>query len=130
MKTFTKIVQSLGLGNGAFRVTSGGIPDLTYRYNQAGAGFQASLVTELTNNPGSHVTIYQNTWDGQGNIPAYGEAPLGPHGVHVTNSNGQHVFFKIEDGLALWQLSDNDPTLGRAEIFLNKILEQLGPHIL
>lgn len=136
MNSFLQIRVSMGLGQIGGNphvvnvVASGGIPGLTFRYNTAGAGYQASLVLELTSNPNIHVTIYESSWDDEGPPRAYNEAPRGPNGLHLTYGH-RHVFYRIDDAgdntYTPWCLNDDETS--RESVTMKIFLQQLAPHL-
>ena len=136
MNSFLQIRLSMGLGPivgnplTVNAVASGGVPALTFRYNGGGAGFQASLVLELTSNPNIHVTIYESSWDGEGPPHAYGEAPRGPNGLHLTYDR-RHVFYRVDDAgndtYTPWCLNDDESS--RENLVIKTVLRQLAPHL-
>ncbi len=110
MKIFDQIEASSGAtGAGVMLDTT---PPIRAVHNAGGGPAQESLVFELVNaDPaGTHLTIYQNSWDEAGPVQAYGEADLGPKGLHLTyNINGavRHVFAKMETDGNIQFLTDD-----------------------
>jgi hypothetical protein len=133
-KNFQQICQSLGVGPATANSVVGGQLNLNAHYNAAGGGFPASVVIGNGPPPGlgtMHVTIYQTSWDGQGVVPFYGAAPLGPCGLHLTYTDQstqvvRHVFYKYENGF-LWCLTDGETS--REKMAMKTFMETLGTHL-
>lgn len=86
IRNFAGIVAALGIVAGT-PVVIGDDPPLTVNYNAGGGGFGASLIFEL--NPGVHITIFQNSWDGTVTITDLDGSlvSIGPYVLHLTTTN-------------------------------------------
>jgi hypothetical protein len=131
MTTFADICTSLGVGAAAANNNIGGPLQLTANYNAGGGGYQPSVVIDSNLQTTMHVTIYRDSWNGQGVVAQYGQAPLGPHGLHLTytdqqTGNVRHVFYKYENGF-LWCLTDGETP--REKLTMQTLMQTLGSHL-
>lgn len=60
MNSFAQILASIGLHLGQTTVVSRGIPNLRYRYNPAGGGYEASL--SLDHGVGHLIASWSSPW--------------------------------------------------------------------
>jgi hypothetical protein len=123
MHDFALICGVLGLTATARQVTIGDNPPLTVNYNP---GTQ-SLVAVL--NAGVHITIYQNSWDGQVQIPDYagGNSVVGPFCLHTTAGN-ERWFRQYRDHSWEWVTDFGTPSYRYLRAF-DSMMGTLWPYL-
>ena len=132
MEKFDGIVESLQtilLATGGD--TIGEDPPIHVRYNPGGGGFTPSLVFEL--NSGVHITIYQDSWDGQISITdlGRGSVSIGPHCLHLTakqKSKEERWFLQYAEGGWHYVTDFGTPTTRVVKTF-NTMLNTIRPYL-
>ena len=121
MKTFAQIITALGGGAGPWNI--GDDPPLTVTLNPG----TNSLIAAL--NAGVHITIYQNSWDGQYQIKdcTGGNVDVGPYCLHTT-AGTDRWFRQYRKGSWEWVTDCGTPTDRYLKAF-NAMMNTLGPYL-
>jgi len=120
MDTYAHIVARLNVAVGG-TVNIGDDPPLAVSRNAA------SLIAAL--NAGVHITIFQNSWDGQAQITdADGEqVTVGPYCLHLTA--GQSRWFRqYQNGSWEWVTDYGEPNARSVQAF-DSMMNTLGPEL-
>lgn len=120
MNSFIEIIAALGGGAGPWNI--GDDPPLVVTLNPG----TRSLIAAL--NPGVHITIYENSWDGTARIRdcTGGPVDVGPHCLHTTA--GTERWFRQYDGSWSWVTDCGTPTSRYLKAF-DAMMNTLGPYL-